>query len=82
MLRRLSGLCCHAHGQRHPLSSFNDLFQGQNYKTMKKKYYTQPTIKVVKINFHRFLLVGSGVNASRSGYGTAKTDDDTEQTWE
>ena len=48
---------------------------------MKKKYYTRPTMRVVKINLQRFLMQ-SGVSASRRDYGTASAKDGTEQTWE
>ena len=42
---------------------------------MKKKSYLEPTMKVVKLQ-HTQMLMTSGVEASRSGYGTAN-----EQTW-
>ena len=43
---------------------------------MKTKVYQKPTMKVVKLQ-HTQMLMTSGVNAMRSGYGTAD-----EQTWD
>ena len=48
---------------------------------MKRKDYTKPTMKVVMLR-HAGMLMTSGVGAMRSGYGTASTDDGTEETWE
>ena len=48
---------------------------------MNKKDYQRPTTKVVKLQ-HAGMLMTSGVGAMRSGYGTASTDDGTEETWE
>ncbi len=49
---------------------------------MNKKDYLKPTMKVVKLQHQCHILSGSGVGAMRSGYGTASTDDGTEETWE
>ena len=43
---------------------------------MKTKVYQKPTMKVVQLQ-HTQMLMTSGVNAMRSGYGTAD-----EQTWD
>ena len=48
---------------------------------MKRKTYMTPTMNIVKLQQQSHLLAGSGVAASRSGYGTASTDDGTEQEW-
>ena len=48
---------------------------------MNKKDYQRPTTKVVQLR-HAGMLMTSGVGAMRSGYGTASTDDGTEETWE
>ena len=48
---------------------------------MKTKVYQKPTMKVVQLR-HAGMLMTSGVGAMRSGYGTASTDDGTEETWE
>lgn len=44
---------------------------------MNKKDYLKPTMKVVKLQQQAHLLAGSGVEANRSGYGTA-----VESTWD
>ena len=49
---------------------------------MRKKLYEKPTINIVKLQQQTQLLQASGVEANRSGYGTASTGDGTEQTWE
>ena len=50
---------------------------------MNKKDYLKPTMKVVQLQHRSHILAGSeGVRAARSGYGTASTDDGTEETWE
>ena len=41
---------------------------------MKRKDYEKPTMKVVKLQ-HTGMLMTSGVEASRSGYGQAVEDD-------
>ena len=38
---------------------------------MKRKDYQRPTMKVVELRHRTQLLTGSGVQASRSSYGTA-----------
>ena len=43
---------------------------------MKTKVYQKPTMKVVKLQQRTHLLMTSGFEASRSGYGTANV-----QTW-
>ena len=48
---------------------------------MNKKDYLRPTMKVVQLR-HAGMLMTSGVEATRSGYGTASTNDGTEETWE
>ena len=48
---------------------------------MNRKDYQTPTMKVVQLR-HAGMLMTSGVKAMRSGYGTASTDDGTEETWE
>ena len=49
---------------------------------MRKKLYEKPAMRVVELQQQTHLLAGSGVESSRSGYGTASTGDGTEQTWE
>ena len=51
---------------------------------MKRKDYQRPTMRVVKLQHKYQMMAGSytGVSANRSGYGTASTDDGTEDTWE
>ncbi|WP_288280861.1 hypothetical protein [uncultured Prevotella sp.] len=50
---------------------------------MKRKTYQKPTMKVVKLEHQCHILFGSdGVGASRCSYGTASTEDGTEETWE
>ncbi len=44
---------------------------------MKRKDYQKPMMNVVQLQQQAHLLAGSGVEASRSGYGTAEED-----TWE
>ena len=39
---------------------------------MKKKEYEKPTMKVVMLQHQTHLLAGRGVEANRSGYGTAQ----------
>lgn len=46
-----------------------------------KKDYQKPTMQVVKLR-HAGMLMTSGVEAMRSGYGTASTYEGTEETWE
>lgn len=41
---------------------------------MKRKSYEKPTMKVVKLQQRCHILAGSGVEANRSGYGTASED--------
>jgi hypothetical protein len=41
---------------------------------MKRKDYQRPTMKVVQLQHQTHLLAGSGVEANRSGYGTAQED--------
>ena len=41
---------------------------------MKRKDYQRPTMKVVKLQHRTHLMAGSGVEANRSGYGTANGD--------
>ncbi len=51
---------------------------------MKSKDYLEPTIRIVKLQPRKHLLVGSdpaAVNAKRSGYGEAN-DGYTDTTWE
>jgi hypothetical protein len=48
---------------------------------MSRKIYQKPTTMVVQFR-HAGMLMTSGVGAMRSGYGTASTDDGTEETWE
>jgi hypothetical protein len=47
---------------------------------MKKQYQT-PTTLVVTLQ-HIGMLMTSGTDATRNGYGTANKDDGTEQDWE
>ena len=49
---------------------------------MKRKDYEKPTMKIVELQHQSYLLTTSGVQSERRGYGTASTDDDTEQTWD
>ena len=49
---------------------------------MKRKDYRKPTMQVVKLQQQTRLLAGSGVESMRTGYGTASTDDGTEQEWD
>ena len=44
---------------------------------MKKKDYQKPTMQVVKLQQQTHLMTGSGVQSTRSSYGTAE-----EETWE
>ena len=44
---------------------------------MKNKDYQKPTMEVVEAEVECHILVGSGVGANRSGYGTAQ-----EETWD
>jgi len=46
-----------------------------------KKEYKNPTTQVVGLQ-HTGMLMTSGIDATRSGYGTASTGDNTEQTWD
>ena len=48
---------------------------------MKRKDYKKPAMQVVKLQ-QQGMLMESGVGASRSSYGTASTEDNTEQTWD
>ena len=48
---------------------------------MKTKDYMKPTMQVVKLQ-HTGMLMTSGVQSERRGYGTANTNDGTEQTWD
>jgi len=48
---------------------------------MNKKDYQKPTMQVVQLR-HAGMLMTSGVGATRSGYGTASTEDGTEDTWD
>ena len=41
---------------------------------MKRKDYQKPTMKVVQLQQQTHLLAGSGVEATRNGYGTAQED--------
>ena len=41
---------------------------------MKRKDYQKPTTRVVETQQRTMLLAGSGVEANRSGYGTAQED--------
>ena len=41
---------------------------------MKKKMYEKPTTKVVQLKHKCQILAGSGVEATRSVYGTAEED--------
>ncbi len=41
---------------------------------MKKKLYEKPTMKVVKLQ-HKQMLMTSGVQSMRSGYGEAQEDE-------
>lgn len=50
---------------------------------MNKKEYKNPTTQVVGLQHTGMLMTsGSGMDATRSGYGTASTGDNTEQTWD
>ena len=49
---------------------------------MKKKYYTQPTMQVVKINLHKFIMQSEFTKGTRHDYGTASKEAGTEQTWD
>ena len=49
---------------------------------MNRKDYTRPTMRVVMLRHAGMLMTSNGVGAMRSGYGTASTEDGTEQTWE
>ena len=51
---------------------------------LKKKYYQRPTMKVFELKLHKQIMVnsGSGIKSYRSNYGTASTDDNTEQIWD
>ena len=42
---------------------------------MKRKDYQRPTMKVVQLQHQTHLLADSGVEANRSGYGTAQEED-------
>jgi len=44
---------------------------------MKRKDYQKPTMNIVKLQHQAHLLQASGVEANRSGYGTAE-----EEEWE
>ena len=51
-------------------------------KEMNKKDYQKPTMKIVQLRHAGMLMTSNGVRAMRSGYGTASTDEGTEDTWE
>lgn len=53
-----------------------------NKKSMKKKEYESPTTQIVELKHVGMLMTSNGVGAMRSGYGTASTDEGTEDTWE
>ena len=42
---------------------------------MKRKTYMTPTMNIVKLQHQSHLLEGSGVAASRSGYGNEESQD-------
>ena len=44
---------------------------------MKRKFYNQPTMKVVKVQHHGMLMTSNSTNATRNSYGAA-----TEDNWE
>ena len=48
---------------------------------MERKEYRKPTMEVVKLQ-HQGIICTSGLKAGRNGYGTASTDDGTEQEWD
>ena len=48
---------------------------------MKKRFYIRPKTKIFELKT-RTILMTSGLTATRKNYGTASTEDDTEQTWE
>ena len=47
-----------------------------------KMCYEAPSMNVLEVNLKGLVCLSNGVNASRSGYGTASTADGTEQTWD
>jgi hypothetical protein len=50
---------------------------------MNKKDYQKPTMKVVKLQHRSHIMAGSEVfQAQRRSYGTARTEDGTEETWQ
>ena len=69
--------CNGGDGDRHEETNifYNNFNSIQN--TMKRKDYQRPTMKVVQLQHQTHLLAGSGVEANRSGYGTAE-----EEEWE
>jgi len=42
---------------------------------MNKKVYQKPSMKVIALHYRQQILTGSGVQASRSSYGEANTQE-------
>ena len=49
---------------------------------METKFYEAPVCEVVEVKMEGLVCQSNGLNASRSGYGTASEADGTEQTWD